>query len=904
MAEENSIITVNNTSYSIEDKWLEIAKKYFGIDDNDEVSISLLKAGLFGYNNEVMSNEIKNNIYHRNILYDEHFLNTASIPKSIYNFAKVQNSQISMATPSHMKINFSVKKSDVINSTKFRKIDSDENLSDSDSAYEFIINNDYLLSVGDYNFMIPFPIQLIFKANNVNNDYSVIARYMYDESTFPFFTVKNPYLKLWEANYNGEKYIFMGVDIYQMEKDTSSITVSSEDISENLFYDINYQGQLAYFNVYYTYNGERELLKTYFNNTYTPPEDEKYCYYTFIDDNKIEISFSALPNNFRPRFNSTLEVEIFTTDGSTANFSFSGEILINYLNDTEMGRIPIYIQPITDASGGADKPSYADIKNKLIEDYLVRDNLITDYDLDLYFNKINSSDKINNSKIKFIKKRNDAIKRLWNSYILLRNNENMVMPTTTIPSLFISNNEMSNNNYIIPENSAVIYDIENDIYFIVWHKLEVEEYLNNPKYLVYAIPYLIKVEKDPVLSSIYYKTHANKDVSLSYNYINPSIPYQFMVSSFDLTRDNMSEDVYKFNLSLVTNLIDDNFDDNVKIRGILKSTNGEIYGYFDFNRTSDTELLYEGYLATEKWNSISNNKLNIYNSLYTLDSSPILDNEGMTTVKNAFIDSDVNLDVVILYKNDFSTEKTTDVLKMPDMTDFGVVCLLRNDDPINLFSNMSNVIESNIFPTESGFKLKSIPLIEYTYFQYNYPLVYDLMDKFILSLTDNMDKLENNTSIDVKFYNTYGKSSWYDTGKVWDSTQNKYVLKGLDRIDLDLNLTIYANNAVTSETDIAIKSYISDFVESCNDEEIFPISNLIRRLEENFDIIRYIEFNSINDKVVQKIESSHSSFLDMTKQEIIDYVPEYLNLRKQLSSNNTDLGVEQYYTHTITINYI
>jgi hypothetical protein len=900
---ENSQITVNNTTYSIQEKWLETAKTFFGIDSNDEVNINLLKAGLFGYNNEIMSSEIKNNVYHRNVLYDEHFLNTASIPKSIYNFAKVQNSRVDNSTPSQMRINFSMKKSDIINSSKFTKIDANDNLADSDAAYEFIIDNQYVFTLGEYGFMLPFPIQLVFKVNNINNEYTAIARYLYDQSEFPFYTVKNPYIKLWEQSYNGEKYIFLGIDIFQIEKDVTSISVMTEDISENLFYDIAYNGQLAYFNVFYTYNGQRELLKTYFNNTTTPPENEKYCYYTFIDDNKLEISFSALPNNFRPRFNSTIEVEVYTTEGSKGNFSYSGNINVNYIADSEMSKIPVFISPITDASGGKDKPSYLEIKNKLIDDYLVRDNLITDRDLDMYFNKISTTERIFGSQIKFVKKRNDAIKRLWNSYLLLRNPEGNVIPTTTIPNLHINSKELADNNYTIPEGSAIVYDIVNDIYFIVWHKLELEDYLDRSKYLIYAIPYLIKVEQNPVLASVYYKTHIEEPVSLSFNYINPNVPYQFLINSFDVFRDNISNEVYTFRLSLVTNLIDTKFDENVKVRGILRGKSGETYGYFDFNRTSDTELTYEGYLATEKWNVINNNRMNIYNSLYALDTSPILDNDGLTSVKNALIEGEVDLDVVVMYQNEYTTEKVGDTTKMPDMEKFATVCVLSNDDHIKLFSNMSNVIESNVYPTASGFTFKSIPLVEYTYFQYNYPLVYELMDRFVSTLSDNISKLENNTSVDVKFYNTYGKSLWYFSNRKWNADTRRYDYDMVKRVDLDVTLDIYVNNVITNEMDYAIKGYISEFIESCNDEGVFPLSNLVRRLEENFEVIRYIVTDTINDLPVQKLESKFDTFLDMDKQDIIDYVPEYLNLRKELTAAEGEFGVEQYYMYAVTINY-
>jgi hypothetical protein len=910
MAEENSTIIVNNTTYSIQEKWLETAKVFFGVDENDEAQVSLLKAGLFGYNNEIMSNEIKNNVYHRNTLYDEHFLNTASMPSSIYNHAKTQNVQVENAVPSHLRINFSVKKNDIINSSKFTKISGSEGLADSDSAYEFIIGTDYTFTVGEYVFTLPYPVQLTFTRDNNTNEYSVVGRYMQNESDFPYATFTSPYIKLWEQSYSGVKYLYLGLDIYQMEKLETDIKVVSEDISDNLYYTISFDDQIAFFDVYYSYNGERTKLETFFNNTYTPEDGVEYCYYNFIDDNKLEISFSSLPNSFRPKYNSTLEVEIFLTKGSEGNFSYNGNILMNYIEDTEMSKIPVYIIPMSDvngnigSSGGKDKPTYLEMKNKLVENYLVRDNLITDYDLDMYFNQLSSQNTINGSSVKFIKKRNDPIKRMWNAYLLLRNSSGAVLPTSTLPSLFISRQEIEENNYTIPENAAVVYNKESGTYSLVWHILEVEEYIKSDKYLVYSIPYLMKIEQQPILSSTYYKTHIAKDVSLSFNYINPSIPYQFLISSFSVERNNMDSETYIFKLSLNTNLTDVNIDDNVRIRAVMRSKTGEVYGYFEFQRVSDTELLYEGYISTEKWNTINNGKMNIYNSLFSLDSSSIVDNDGMTSVKNIAISPEVNIDLMVMYKSDFSKDKTTDALKMPDMTDYATACLFSSDDSISLFSNMSNVIESSIFPSDDGFTVKSIPLVEYKFFRYNYPLVYSILDGFTDTLSDNLDKLENLTTIDVKLYNTYGKSFSYYSNKTYNETSRTYDYKLIDRVDLNLDLTIHSNGAVTTEMDNAVKKYVSDFIEDCNDEGIFPISNLMRQLENNFEFIRFIEFGNINGLPVQKIESRYTSFLEMEKQEVMDYVPEYLNLRKELKTSENSDVTTLHYNYAITINYI
>ena len=84
-----SLIRINSTSYNVYDNWFDFVRKYFGIDDMKSPVINTLKASFFGYFNEIASSEIKNAVWHRNFLYDEHFLNTAVLPESIYNFAKI-----------------------------------------------------------------------------------------------------------------------------------------------------------------------------------------------------------------------------------------------------------------------------------------------------------------------------------------------------------------------------------------------------------------------------------------------------------------------------------------------------------------------------------------------------------------------------------------------------------------------------------------------------------------------------------------------------------------------------------------------------------------------------------------------------------------------------------------------
>ena len=80
--EENKISSSKEEIYN---KLLNISENYF---DGPE---DFLKTGLFGYITESIAMMIRDSSYHKSMLYNESFLNTAIIPKSVYNWAKMFN---------------------------------------------------------------------------------------------------------------------------------------------------------------------------------------------------------------------------------------------------------------------------------------------------------------------------------------------------------------------------------------------------------------------------------------------------------------------------------------------------------------------------------------------------------------------------------------------------------------------------------------------------------------------------------------------------------------------------------------------------------------------------------------------------------------------------------------------
>ena len=76
--------------------------------------------------------------------------------------------------------------------------------------------------------------------------------------------------------------------------------------------------------------------------------------------------------------------------------------------------------------------------------------------------------------------------------------------------------------------------------------------------------------------------------------------------------------------------------------------------------------------------------------------------------------------------------------------------------------------------------------------------------------------------------------------------------------------------------------FIKEYFETVNvntNDGIF-ISNLIQQLENTFPQIRYLKFESINGypSEIQSIENVTVDVSTLSKEDRIDYVPEYLNI--------------------------
>lgn len=860
MADEKYTIYdfISPSAYDTKDKILDIGKNFLKLED-----ISLLNTSLFGYITEAMTEIARDGIFHRDTLYNEQFLNTARFPKSIYNKAKLYDYNVGFAQPAYMKVAFAIRLSDIIayGSTNERSINKN---------IQLVLSKDNEFYVDNYCYRCLHDITItatpVIDKNNAT-DYSITAVYEMDKLNTSFGDVLSPYIKVWTETKNAQKYVFLILDTWQIKKLSQSFSIFSNDISDLLYYDIDFEQQLAGFEVEYINRGKTTIMPAYFNNSYTPEDIDEYCYYTYPSDNKLQIYFSGVPGAFRPKFNTELNINYFITEGSGANFSYSGDVLYKF-NKESFSNIQIICAPLTQSYSGKDRESLKDIKNTLIKINLMRNNIITEYDLNYFFNDMVANKNVNKSEIKFKRKQDDFLRRQFTGYLLLRDSSGYIIPTNTV-DIRSDLSQLENANWVIPAGSTIIYDTAMKEYRLLNDdEYPDEDAIKSDNILMYYIPYHIDIKMNPVPRISYYSNSIVKSIPLSYTYVNSMIANEFIVPTLDIERNAFIENSYTLKLTLNTNLDKNEVENFIKVRAILKnSKTKEKYGYIDFVRNKIEDYAYFATIYTDD-SFDSTGRL----CLTEASLKDILTNDDL---ENVYVDQDLMFEISVLYQNSNNKEKYSDYTLMSDLDSFASAINLETDESFNLYRSLTAIMNSDLLVNENGtFILKALPVISIKYFadQTTFSDFYNLLEIYETAILDNFNKLENNTTIDLKFYNTYGISQYYS----------------IDTTNIRLKLNIGLHKTYNEEIDTRIKEFIRTYTELSNQESFFSTSNLITELETNIEDISYIEFKGLNDLNQQKIHDLFPNMDGLTKEQVINYVPEFINISMKIVDHSSE----------------
>ena len=909
---------IDLSSYSIQKKWIEeVAPNYFNVDD-----INMLKAGLFGYMNEVLSNSFEDALHMQTIMSKEIFPNKAVLPDSIYTYSALADFNDFYAVGATVPIVLALKKEDIIKNS---------DLNPTTNYLELYISKYSSLIIDNkIPFILDYDIKIISRKNK--NDYIMSAQYIMNEIN-ELSDIKTPFITSAVLTNANDTYMYLTLNCRQLSRTTVSHLVYSNDAVENIDYEAEYEGRLAGFNVYYkpnSYLDEKILLTKYFTGTAIPDDSsEKFCMYSLNSANKINISFSAHPSYFRPRFNSELIIEVFTTLGEDGNFVYNGENnsieLISPISDKDISNIKAFCNVIQDSKGGKNEPSLTEIKQKVIKEFSIRKNIITENDLTNYF-----LDKTENCDIYFCKKRDDVIRRMYTAFMLLRNDNNEVIPTNTI-DIAVYQDQVDN--YI--KNSPV-YTIKAGTIFegsegtttfnkadenLSWMELLQHDSNLTTSYpatptdkrtnYLYGTPFLIKINSNPLFMSYYLNSIYDK-IILSYSYMNESSYEEFIMSNLSVLRNAIKENYYTLETVIATTVdVNDMFNtykDNgelkisgfnmfsekhIQLYGVIEEEN-EVVGYIKFEpyKLDENKIYYRAILETDDLIN-TEDKINIINSIYTPTNS--IENLKATF---ALGNDKVKLNLCVYYDG-YGTNKIKEkyIKNIPNMEDYALCNIYKTDSNLQLFKNLNSIMNSSISMRISenskhpGFyyKIKKVPMIRYMYMQNddNMKEIISKLDTLKDVLIQCLPDMEINFILDTKFYNTYGESKYFTIGRRKET---------LNMVSISVTLNIKLSVEVTSDLIKELKTYIANFIEATNnnDTNFLYISNLIRNLEQEFNEITYIEFVGFNnyDSSKQIIENNFTDMSEFTKEQVIDFVPEYLNINRHIVLDNGQLIFE------------
>ena len=905
------------SSYSIQKQWVEeVAPNFFNVDD-----ISMLKAGLFGYLNDIMSSAFEDSIHMQTIMSKEVFPNKAVLPDSIYAYSALADYTDFYAVAATVPIVVAIKKSDILNHATLNPTTNYKEL--------YISKFSSLIIDGKVPFIFDYDIKLICRLNK--NDWILSAQYIMNHQN-ELSDIKTPFITSVVLSNGEEEYLYLNLHARQLERKTENFLIYSNDISENINFEAEYEGRLAGFNVYYrpnSYNGDFELLPKYFANSALPDSSTEFCLYSLSSTNKISISFSSHPSYFRPKFNSELMIEIFTTLGEDGNFTYSGEANNLTLQSIDEGKdineITAFANVKSDSTGGKNEPSLNTIKQKVIQEFSTRKNIITELDLQRYFD-----DKSENSYIYFCKKRDDIIKRMYTAFLLLRNDSGEVIPTNTVDIKVYQkqfDNYVKGSNVLTLKAGTIFEGAEGSTVFnkvdgkYDWMTLVQRDSNLTTMYpgstvdkrtnYLYGTPFLIKVNTNPVFMS-YYLNSIYDTLTLSYSYMNENSYEEFIMSNVDIERNAIKQDYYTLTTyinttvdmsnmfktqmrngkQIITGYKDDS-QTHIRLYAAIEE-NGHKTGYIQFEpvELDDNRVYFQAKLETDDYIN-TNDQLNITNSIYSLTNLTTENLRANFTLSN----DSVRLHMVVFYDG-YDVKNRGDYTKLiPALENYTLCNVYQTDNNLQLFKNLNSIMNSTaslrIVDNEKNkgyyYKMKKVPMIRYMYMENddNMKEIVSQLSHFKDILTDALPVMENNYSLDTKFYNTYGESKYFTIGRQKNN---------LNMVSISLSLNIKLSVEVTSDLVTELKSYIAKFIENTNNTEtsFLYISNLIRNLEQEFSEITYIEFVGFNDynSSEQIIENNFKDMSSFTKQQVIDFVPEYLNINRHIALATGELVFE------------
>ena len=912
----NESWNINTDIYDIVGSVNELKKRY--IEDEDETTLSL---GIFGFIADTESKKIQTATIMAGQLGNEMFPTRARLTKNILTHAAYNGITDFNATPAHITITLCIKTSDI---EKYKVVD------DQNREY-FFIDHMSPIFIEDYEFHPDFDIR-IRRKKVIENDvtsYSYSAMYIVEKPDpndptkivkiiNPISDITDPYIQQpFLINIGNVEHVGIQVTLRQCSIEEINDTIVSDTVIENKTYTFEFDNQLADFRITVVDNGRTVELTPYMYGMSDSPDDEYYCWYIFIGDNKVRVTFDN--SSFVPGLNAEVYVKIYNTLGKDGNFEYlnidetSEGLYLDVGSDTyNYKNIITYLVAVTDSTDGADRKSIDELKRLIPRAAMSRGNISTETDVNNYFNLINTDQ----NRLLLMKKEDNQLSRIWYGYFILKDDYNNIIPTNTLNikimlgrdlqgrTHVITNDDSGSPRYIIPAGTHFRYDPILGFAYPIDEvgsslaanipELYSDEYFNSGYYYYMSI-YTIIINKNPLYCA-YYLTSCDYDSFFSYDYVNQDSDIQFIANRFHVVRNILtSKPAYYIDFNIAQSINDGSFNfitttSQTYIVGETTETdtvtteNGKVVlvVYKDGKPYRWQECLY---VTTESDPSqalfhfraiiLSTSEFDIDNCIRVKGMNEAGSNVELDGYLPENCDAKLYIMAHIPYDatEDFSREDFDEVC--PGYEDYTIVNVYNCVNGIRFFTNMTNKTNTRVEATPSTD-------LEYDYSIYNVPLVgkhyleNEQKAAFLLESINEknsyidycMKLLENNMLVDFKFFNTYGDSKTYRTGQ-----SNTDPLIG----SIDCTWRFKLSLKDSSDTDMVeqLKLDIKQYIENINNIVDFHAPNLITDITNKYgERINFFEFVGFNN-----FDADDQHIIVGDNVQDVEVVPEFINVR-------------------------
>lgn len=861
--------------YTIKEFYQKVLPLYF---DDKELALSTVGAlGMFVDVNSSTTEDMMN-VTGRYIT--EIMPGQSELPDFIYSQAANYGVTNVFANPAKMSMLLLVKERNVI-----------DYATNVDEHLEFTLDADMNILVGDVNFSLPFNIKI--RSTYFNNEYNHMAYYDKNYSN-EIVEEDIPFIKTMKTDINGDVWLVLRVNVYQYKRVKEEVPITTNSILNIPYTDLSFSDQLCNFEVFYTAAGSSVSTQLEKRAIGQQPTTTPFVFYKLSDDNTIRLSFANDDRYWVPGYNSTISVYLYETLGEDGNFPFNQDGVDVYVSSTTSDESLAYNRNIFpmglsqgNSTGGKDQLTLEKVKTLTKEKMITVDSYTTDNDLNVYFNSFAS---IYDHDAVFVKQRDDYAGREYGCFTRVSDGTDII-PTNTL-NIRIGTDETDRHigslrQFIIKPGTNFIYESE-DEYDVVKRKPDDDETEYD---IEYALAPLMVIKTKPNKVN-YYMTTVDKDIEVDYTYFNLDSIFNFVVKECSISRNAIKgDDSYLIKLQLAR--VDGVFNDLQSSDFKLQSNNGtidvskmEVLIVFDtlvgdyIKMTCETTESVEGEYIYNFSANISTND--------TIDDGRILltglSKREDDTADERLIDmTNPGLKFAVFYN--YGEDDNNEYNDISIVTHHTLCNTYTPREDELYFAYPLDLMRSHIVfeddPSSEfgyGFFIKQVPLFG-KYFLFESDNMNGILNDLTTEhtfLTNLVSSLHGLFTINMKFYNTYGKARNFYIGC---GTSEEII----NHVNCTFSIGIKFFDGIIIEDYLElIKLYIKDFFENLNKltsgtNQAF-ISVLEHKLHTTFqDQIKYAIFYSINgyDSKYQIIEN----LLDMDDASDPNYIPEYLTLR-------------------------